>query len=540
MSGITSAMNTALSGLELFESGINTVSNNLTNESTPGYSVESVNAQEVAGAVGEPGQGVLTPSVTRATNNFAAAQLRLANSQNAAASNQATQLTNLSTALTNNGDVQSAVNQFFNDISTLAGDPTSSGQAQTVLSDAQTIVGAFQNASGSIQSSIAASAATVTQGVNSANSLLQQLATLNQALIKAPNDSSLVDQQQGALNSLSSLLNVNAISQSNGTVLLASGGTILLDQSGAQTLTVGQNSTGNLAVTAGTDNVPVNAGAEDGSIGSALASSQSGTAAQQGLNAVATIFAGLVNTAQAQGLTSTGAQGAPLFSLPTGTATPNAGNSNTATVTVAAVNSSQLPTNGGPFTVTYNAGSWSAVNQATGQAAAVSGTALQPSFAGVTLNSSVTPANGDSWTVNPVAGAATGLAITATNPDQIAAADPYVGTPGTLQADGSISDTNGGTIETGADSVVATPAGTAAVIPSTYYGDNLLVSFTSPTTYNVSPISAAGVVGAAIVSNVRVQRQPAAGRSRCNIPPASPPAPIGSYPSPARRTREIR
>ncbi len=42
MSGIIGAINTALSGIEAFESGINTVSNNLANETVSGYAAESV------------------------------------------------------------------------------------------------------------------------------------------------------------------------------------------------------------------------------------------------------------------------------------------------------------------------------------------------------------------------------------------------------------------------------------------------------------------------------------------------------------------
>jgi len=499
MSGITSAMNTALSGLDLFEAGIETVSNNLTNSTISGYSVESVNAAEVAEGAGKPGAGVTAPVVVRAADSFAASQLYLANSQNAAATNAATQLTNISNALTNNGDVQTAVDQFFNDMSTLAADPTSSGDAETVLADAQEVVSAFQNASGSIQSSIAASSATVTQSVGSANSLLQQLASINQALINSPNDPSLLDQQQAALTSLSSLINVNTIPQPNGTVIVANGGTILLNQSGAQTMTVGQDSQGDTEVTVGNGNVPLKANDEDGSIGNALSTLQAGNAAQQSLNAIATIFAGLVNTAQAQGLTSTGAQGGALFSIPSPTVTASTSNSGTATVSVASVNSSALPSNGGPFTVTYSTSTgWSAVNQATGQAATVTGS--PPSFAGITLSVSGAPANGDSWVVNPASGAANSISVTATSSDQIASADPYVGTPGMLQSDGSIKDSNTGVIDTGSDSVVSTPASTAAVVPEQYYGQDLLVTFTSATGYSISTIGSSGTTGPVVAT----------------------------------------
>ncbi len=55
MSGLTGAMNTALTGLQAFEAGIGTVSENLTNQTVPGYAVENVNistAQDRCGPAG--------------------------------------------------------------------------------------------------------------------------------------------------------------------------------------------------------------------------------------------------------------------------------------------------------------------------------------------------------------------------------------------------------------------------------------------------------------------------------------------------------
>lgn len=501
MSGITSAINTALSGLELFEAGINAVSNNLANETTPGYSVESVNGQAIAGAPGQPGDGVSAPQITRAASAFAAAQLRGANSENQAAGNQSTQLTNISNALTDNGDVQNTINQFFNDISTLAGNPSSAAQGETVLADAQSITGTFQNAAGAINSSIADSSQTFQQGVSSANNLLDQLTTINKSLALAPNDPSLLDQQEAALNSLSGLISINAIPQTDGSVILTSGGTVLLDQSGAQTIDVVSGSTPP-SLTAGNNATPLTVGGADGTIGSSIATAQAGTAALQSLNAIASVFADAVNTAQAEGLTSSGVQGGPIFAVPPPSVTPSAANTGTATVTAQITNGSALPADGGPFLMTFSSTSgWSAVDQTTGQS--YTGTGTPPSFAGLTLNVSGTPANGDQFVLNPAPNAATGISVTATGASDIAAADPYVATPGTLQSDGSIANNNGGAIIAGTNTITSTPAAGAAVIPAGFFGQNLQVTFTSPTAYTVSTaaapatVIASGTLGAA-------------------------------------------
>ena len=491
MSGITNAMSTALSGLELFQTGIATVSNNLANATTSGYSVETVNAQTQAGAPGQPGAGVQPAQVTRAASGFAASQLRNANAAAAAASSQSTALTAYSNALTNNGNVQTAVNQFFQDISTLASNPTSAAQRQTVLSDSQTIIGSFQSAAASIGGTLSGAQETLSTNVTSANTLLGQLATINAGLAQSPNSLSLLDQQQAALNSLSQYLPVNAIPQNNGSVIIASGGTVLLDQGGAQALAVATTSSGTLRVVAGNNKTPVTLSEVDGSLGAALGNIAAGNQANQSLGTLAAIFATQVNTAQAQGLDQNGNPGKALFSVPAPSVTPGAGNTGSAVLTASIANPAALPVDGGPFTLTYSTASgWSAADQATGQSYSVSGT--PPNFAGLALNISGTTANGDSFVVNPAPSAATGLAIVATSTTQIAAADPYVATPGVLQANGAVQNNNAGSITAGADTVGTTPISGTAVIPASYYGQNLQINFTSATAYTVSTSASPG------------------------------------------------
>jgi flagellar hook-associated protein 1 FlgK len=487
MSGLTGAIDAALSGLQYFETGINTVSENLANQSTAGYAVETASASTEVGAAGQPGLGVDAATVSRATNQFATGLLNAATSASQAASTQSAGLAALSAALQNNGDVQSAINQFFTDAGTLAAEPTNAGERQTLLSDLQSVTSAFQSAAGGITTTQAQAGTALSQNVTQANGLLNQLAAINKSLATAPNDPNLLDQQQSALNSLSGLLNVNVVPQPGGQVLLAAGGTVLLDQSGAQTLnlTPGTGATPP-TITAGAAATPVATNAQDGTIGANIAVWQAGAQAGQQLNTLASVFAQSLNTAQAQGLTTSGAQGQPLLSVPAPSATAATSNTGTASLTATISNGSQLPTDGGPFLLTYAAGSgWTAVDQSSGQSYTVGpGTTL--AVAGLSIAVSGTPVSGDKFVVNPAPAAATQIAVTTTSPNAIAAADPYVASPGTLQSSGAIVNSNGGTITGGVDSVTSTPAATAAVIPASYFGQSLQLTFTSPTSYSVS------------------------------------------------------
>lgn len=488
MSGLTGAIDIALSGVRSFEQGIATVAQNVANQTTAGYAVQSVSTTtQVNFAPGSPGNGVQS-AISRAADGFAAGVLRSANSADQAAGISATSLTNISNALTNNGDVQSQINRFFLDVSALAGSPTSSAQRQTVLSDAQNVAGAFQSATASIQTVQSGAVSALQGNVTQANSLLAQLATINKGLVASPNNPGLLDQQQAALGTLSSLLPVNVLSLgSNGQVMVAVGGAVLLNQAGAQNLTLDAGTTSVApSITLGTGRAPLSVAESGGQIGANLSAWQSGAAAQQGLDNLAAIFSTQVNTAQAQGLTAGGTQGVALFSVPGPTVTAKAGNSGSASLSALITDASSLPTNGGPYGLSYSTASgWTAVDQGTQQSYALgSGSSL--SFAGLTVSVSGTPADGDGFTLSPAPSAASALTVAAADGTAIAVGDPYAATPGQLQSDGSILNSNGGTLTAGTSSVATTPVSGATVVPASYFGQSLQVVFTSATDFNVT------------------------------------------------------
>ncbi|HTJ90742.1 MAG TPA: flagellar basal body rod C-terminal domain-containing protein [Acidocella sp.] len=485
MSGIIGAINTALSGIEAFESGINTVSNNLANETVSGYAAESIDLTTQVDLANGSGYGVQSPVVLRAADGFAAGLLRTANTANQAAGTLATNLTNISSAVLNNGDIQTSMNQFFQDLGTLAANPSSAGARETVLSDANNVAGTFQTAATSLTTTMTDAGTALQENVSTANKLLSQLATINQGLQTSPNNPSLLDQQEAALSSLSNLLPVTVLTQSNGSIQLSLGGNVLLNQAGAETLSLsGGTATQEPVITVGDQPMPLSLTESDGQMGANMATWMAGSQALQGLNTMAAMFTGEVNTAQAEGLTYNGTQGTNLFAQsPAPTVTANTSNPNGTTLTATVSNPSQLPTSGGPIVLTFTTGKgWTASNQAGTTTYPVSmPSATSLSVAGMNITVSAAPANGDSYTIDPAPGAAAGMEVVTTNPDDIAAADPYVGTPGTLNATGTVTDNNSGTITTGTDSVTTTPPPAGTYVPSSDFGQPLTVVFTSST-----------------------------------------------------------
>jgi flagellar hook-associated protein 1 FlgK len=495
MSGLMGAIDVAASGAQAFEQGVAIVSQNIANQTTPGYAAEQLTPSTVLNAGSSVGGGVQS-TVSRAMDGLAAGVLRAATSANSAAGVMQASFTSLSSALTNNGNVQSSINQFIQDMSTLAGNPTSTAQRQTVLSDAQVVTGSFQSAASSITTAQKSAVTSLNGNVTQANALLSQLASINASLTNSPNNTGLLDQQQSALQSLSALVQFNTVPLGgNGAVMLAAGGTVLLNQAGAQSLAVKTGGASSApSVVVGASSAPLPDAASGGSIGANLAAWQAGAQAQGSLNALTAIFADQINTAQAQGLTAGGQQGAALFSISPPSATANSANTGSAQVTAQISNPSALPTSGSTYAMSYSSSAgWSALDQTTGKNYAL-GFGSKLSLPGLTLSIAGTPAQSDSFTINPSPGAAAGIALATTDPNAIAAADPYVVTPGQAQSGGSIVNSNGGNVAAGASSVTTTPASGAVTVPQSYFGQPLEIQFSSASNFNVTTTASPATV----------------------------------------------
>jgi flagellar hook-associated protein 1 FlgK len=138
------------------------------------------------------------------------------------------------------------------------------------------------------------------------------------------------------------------------------------------------------------------------------------------------------------------------------------------------------------FIVTRTATGYQATDEATGQVSAL-GSGPTFSYDGMTLAASGTVNVGDSFEVEPTANAAQQIVANLTNPELIAAASPYVVTPGTLTSGGAIADNNAGNVVASIGGAVASgslPAGTA-IVPAADFGQKLSIEFTSATTFNV-------------------------------------------------------
>jgi flagellar hook-associated protein 1 len=493
MSGLSLLLETGLSGVSAATEAMQTIANNTANVSTPGYNVESVNQTELPGTDSGPGSGTQVTSIARGFDQFLYQQGVQASSANQAAQVIETNAQNLTAlfpvASGGAGGLGSTIDSFFSAANQVAQDPTSAANRAAFLGQAQSLAADFQSVGGQISTSLAGIDSQTTAAVQQVNSLTQQIAQLNQAIstqanaaVGAPN--SLLDQRDELVQQLGQQLGITLVPGANGVVdVYTSSGAALVNGSTAYQLAVGQDQygDGSLAITYAATGQDLTASLADGQLGGLLASSAQLVSAQNSVGALAAGVAAAVNTQQALGLDGNGNLGQPLFSVAGPVVYASQANTGAGSLTATITNPAAFTP--GDFIVTKTATGFDATNTATGQVSSLgSGTTLN--FNGLSITVSGVVATGDSFEIEPTASAAQSLTTAITDPSAIAAASPYVATPGT----------NVGNVQATVGSPTANsalPAGTIEV-PASQFGQAITVQFTSGSNFNV--LSSSGSV----------------------------------------------
>lgn len=214
--GLSAALSTAMSGLRANQAALSITSGNIANAQTPGYVAETANQTELATGTG--GTTVQVNGATRDLDVFIQKQLRTETGGEGFAdqtSNILSQLQSIYGTPGSTGTLETAFNNFTSALQALS---TSSGglSAQTTaLGAAQTLAQQLNSTSQGIQTLRTNVEQDIGNSVAEANNDLKQIASINQQLQGlGPNDPSaatLEDQRDGAINDLSSLMDVNAV-----------------------------------------------------------------------------------------------------------------------------------------------------------------------------------------------------------------------------------------------------------------------------------------------------------------------------------------
>ena len=221
------------SGVTAYQRALATVSNNIANVSTDGYSRQDVNiaANEPSReGTGYVGNGARFDQVRRQYDAFVETNLRNSNSE---LSGQKPLLTYVNRLIDVMGDqsigLTSAMNLFFKSAGDLASDPASTISRSSFLQNADGVASRFRQLDGQLQILDNETRQAVDTDVGQINAYTQQLSALNKQLSKngdlQKQPSELLDQRDLLLQKLSGLVTIKTSFSSNGEVLVTMGDT---------------------------------------------------------------------------------------------------------------------------------------------------------------------------------------------------------------------------------------------------------------------------------------------------------------------------
>ncbi|RDI97722.1 flagellar hook-associated protein FlgK [Dyella solisilvae] len=466
------------SGLSAAQVALSTVSNNISNVNTTGYSQQSVVQVEAITSQGGRytiGSGVDVQSVQRAYSDFLTSAVWSSNSSLQAATSYNNLATTLNGALSASGSLQTALDNFYGGFTTVANTPGLASSRQSLLGNANSLVTTFNTLGQQLQAQQGQINSQISSTVNSINTVAANIASLNTQIVQAgknpPND--LLDQRDNLVQTLSGYLGVSATTQSDGSIsVYSTNGQALVSGGNSYAISAANNAydAARTDVFDSTGN-DISSRISGGTLG-ALLSYRSNVldSAQSQLGLQAVGLASSINDQQAKGLTLSGQQGGAMFSVPTPAVQASSANQGSASLSASISDVGQLT--GSNYIMRYDGSAWSL--QTTGGQNVPLTTNADGSLSadGLTFNVSGSAQAGDSFQIQPTTQASTGIAVSMTDPNDIAAAALMSGSAGA---------SNTGSASLGAVTVQDT--GNAALTNS------VTLSFPSAASYQVTDSS---------------------------------------------------
>jgi flagellar hook-associated protein 1 FlgK len=232
---ITSALNSALSGLTANARQAATLSSNVANATTPGYARRSVSLS--AAILGGSGQGVTVNGITRDVdlallNDRRAAQA--AATGNGARSEFLARLEGILGDPEDQGSLTARINALDTSLVEAASHPESEARLAAVANAARSLASGLNSASDAIQAERENADRNIAAAVEALNTALAQVCDLNteiRAFTGAGRDASaLLDQRQQVVDRIAGLVPVQELPREHNQIaLMTTGGAMLLD-----------------------------------------------------------------------------------------------------------------------------------------------------------------------------------------------------------------------------------------------------------------------------------------------------------------------
>jgi flagellar hook-associated protein 1 FlgK len=236
MGSLSSAMWSAAQALDVDQGAVDTTSNNIANENTPGYTREVPILSEAPPILDGNityGSGVVLQQIQSVRDEVLELRIAEETQQQSSAQAQSSALQQVQGLFSDpTQGIGADFTAFFNSINQLSTNPTSIPDRQAVLTAAQNLTNDFHQSESSLDSIQSGLNQTVSQTVSQINGLTQQIAQLNaqvgqmQRLGQDPGV--LEDQENELIDQLSQLTNVQVIQTEQGLTLTTGNGAALV------------------------------------------------------------------------------------------------------------------------------------------------------------------------------------------------------------------------------------------------------------------------------------------------------------------------
>lgn len=480
------------SGLLAFQRSLSTISNNIANVNTEGYSRQTadlVTRPSLSTGAGFIGNGVDTSTITRSYNAFIEGNVRSTTSSKSEFESFYTLAAQLDNVLADSSTgMDAAIQRFFNSVQDLADDPSSSTARQVMFNEGQQLTEQFNDVAGWIDGLRSQINSELRNSVTDINRLSQSIAEVNESIVvkeamaggQPANE--LLDQRDSLIRELSEYVTVTTLQQDDGALNIMIGtGQLLVRGSQATSLEVYTESGGDpqhlgiRLLGSGGALVPVTDQLTGGKIGGVIGfRDRMLDPASNSLGLVAVGMASFFNDQHTKGVDLDGALGIDFFNVPQPEAITLTGTLDNIAISFDDI--SQLTDS--DYQLQYNAGVWDLTRTDTGQNVTMTGTgtAADPFIAdGLSLEVLAAPANGDTYLLRPTRNGALNLEMNLGSSRQIATAAP-------VRSETSVANTGSASISAG----VVTDINNAAFQTTPgQLNPPLLVSFTSSVSYDI-------------------------------------------------------
>ena len=221
-------LNIGITGLLAYQRSLDTISHNIANVNTEGYSRQTVDLQAnlpQANGSGFIGTGVSVSTVQRSFDAFIEGSMRSTTSTQAEFESFRAMASQLDNVLADaDAGMSAAIQRFFNSVQDVADSPTDPAARQVMLNEGDQLSNQFNELASYTENIRAQVNSQISTGVSEINRITQSIAELNQNIIleqgrsggQPAND--LLDQRDTLILELSSYVSVTTLKQDDGAV----------------------------------------------------------------------------------------------------------------------------------------------------------------------------------------------------------------------------------------------------------------------------------------------------------------------------------